>query len=416
MDKASFLKGLTLLFLAITVGFFIIDHNVLMSESIWIYDKGSLLGMEIRSIVNNESIHTIIDDMIQEFGLDKSKVAYFRLDSLIWALDPVEIAEGIINFKMPYNLSVSIDKQSFRTLKRFVLPVFMPKNYHEIEKILGDLEGVEFHAKHYYIADSFWWYLSFRVNNSEMNLSINIKKDGWLDGYEVKVTRDNISELLNLVWNGTKEVIYTPEVNNIATHRAVATGLIIATAILGGLWLRTRIYLRLSDKELREALYVAKKRMENYKEIYSLIWRISCIGSVMIGLLAAYGTVVMDSDIFVVFLLIYAIAIVITLLIIGAWMSNLRKLARFKSEEIFVGTSSIVPMVIAIVTWFLGLLTFSHIFAPENLGFGITFTITTAVIITPLILLMTKLINPKNEIEKASEEIFKYIEELKEKP
>ena len=186
--------------------------------------------MEIRSIVNNESIHTIIDDMIQEFGLDKSKVAYFRLDSLIWALDPVEIAEGIINFKMPYNLSVSIDKQSFRTLKRFVLPVFMPKNYHEIEKILGDLEGVEFRAKHYYIADSFWWYLSFRVNNSEINLSINIKKDGWLDGYEVKVTRDNISELLNLVWNGTKEVIYTPEVNNIATHRAVATGLIIATA------------------------------------------------------------------------------------------------------------------------------------------------------------------------------------------
>ena len=383
MDKASFLRILTLLFLVTTIGFFIIDHDVLMRENVWIYDTGSLLGMEIMSIVNNESIHTIIDDMIQEFGLDKSKAVYFRLDSLIWTLDPVEIAKGIINFKMPYNLSISIDKQSFKTLKRFVLPVFMPKNYHEIEKVLRDLEGVEFSARHYYIADSFWWYLSFRVNDSEINLSINIKKDGWLDGYEIEVIKGNISELLDLVWNGTKKEVYTPEVNNIGTHRGVATGLVIATAILGGLWLRTRLHPKLNNYELREALYVAKKRIENYKEIYLLIWKNSCIGSVAIGLLAAYGTVIRNSDIFVIFLLIYGISISFALLIIGAWMSNSRKLARFKSGEIFVGTSAKVPLVIVIVTWFMGVLAFSHIFAPENLGFGITFTITAGIIITP---------------------------------
>ncbi len=383
MDKASFLRILTLLFLVTTIGFFIIDHDVLMRENVWIYDTGSLLGMEIMSIVNNESIHTIIDDMIQEFGLDKSKAVYFRLDSLIWTLDPVEIAKGIINFKMPYNLSISIDKQSFKTLKRFVLPVFMPKNYHEIEKVLRDLEGVEFSARHYYIADSFWWYLSFRVNDSEINLSINIKKDGWLDGYEIEVIKGNISELLDLVWNGTKKEVYTPEVNNVGTHRGVAAGLVIATAILGGLWLRTRLHPKLNNYELREALYVAKKRIENYKEIYLLIWKNSCIGSVAIGLLAAYGTVIRNSDIFVIFLLIYGISISFALLIIGAWMSNSRKLARFKSGEIFVGTSAKVPLVIVIVTWFMGVLAFSHIFAPENLGFGITFTITAGIIITP---------------------------------
>jgi len=416
MDKALFLKRLTFISLVVTIGFFIIDYNVLMSENVWIYDNGSLLGMEIRSIVNNESIHTIIDDMTQEFGLDGSKNVYFRLDSSIWTLDPVEIAKGIINFKMPYNLSVSTDKQSFKTVKRFVLPVFMPKNYHEIEKILGDLESVEFNDKHYYIADSFWWYLSFRVNDSKINLSINIKKDGWLDGYEIEVIKGNISESLHLVWNGTKKEVFTPEVDNMGTHRVVATGLVIATAILGGLWLRTRLHPKLNDHELREALYVAKKRIENYKEIYSLIWRISCISSVAIGLLAAYGVVIKDSDILVVFLIIYGISITLALLIIGAWMSNSRKLARFKSGEIFIGTSSIIPMVIATVTWFMGLLAFSHIFAPENLGFGITFTITAGIIITPLILLMIKLINPKNEIEKASKQISRYIEELKEKP
>jgi len=414
MERSLLFKGLTLLFLVITVEFWIINYDMLMNEDIWIYDKGSLLGMEVRSVVNDYSVHTIIDDMIREYGLDESKNVYFRLESSIRTLDPVEIAEGVVSFEMPYDVSVSNDKSSFRALERFVIPVFMPRNYHEVEAALQSLEAVEFVAKHYYIADSFWWYLSFELNGSRVKLSINIKKDGWLDGYEIEVTANNVSETLQLVWNGVKEPVYTPEATKRSFYRGIATGLFLVTIIFAGLWLRTRFRPVSSSSEIREALYVAKKRIEMYGETYLLIWRIFCTGSLVIGLMAAYGTVITDSDLLVVLLLIYGVAATAILLIIGAWMSNIRKLAMFKhkSGEIFIGTSSIVPMCIVVTTWFIGMLVFSHIFAPENLGFGPIFTIITAAIITPLILLVLKLINPGNEIEKINKMIQEIIKEL----
>ncbi len=414
MERSLLFKRLAVLFLVITAGFWIINYDVLMSESIWIYDKGSLLGMEVRSIVNDDSVHTIIDDMIREYGLEVSDNVYFRLDSSIRTLDPVGIAEGVVSFEMPYDVSVSNDKSSFRVLKRFVIPIFMPRNYREVEAAFQALEGVEFSAKHYYIADSFWWYLSFELNGSRVKLSINIKKDGWLDGYEIEVTTDNVSESLQLVWNGVKEPVYTPEANRKAFYRGIATGLFFTTIIFAGLWLRTRIHLKSSPSEIREALYVVRKRIEMYGETYSLIWKLFCISSVVIGLVAAYGTVITDSDLLAVLLLIYGVAATAILLIIGAWISNLRKLATFKHEsgEIFIGVSSIVPMIIAVTTWFIGMLALSHIFAPENIGFEIIFTIIITAAITPLIFLMLKLINPKTEIENTNKKIQKIIKEL----
>jgi len=414
MKRVSILKGLTLLFLVITVSFFFINYKVLTNECIWVYDKGSLLGMETMSVVNRGFIHTIIDDMIHEFELDESEKIYFRLDSRIRTLNPVEIADGIINFKMPYNLSVSTDKQSFKPLKYFVIPVFMPKNYYKVESILRELEGVEFSAKHYYIADSFWWYLSFWINDSKIDLAINIKKNGWLDGYEITVTKNNVSEKLNLVWSGKKEVVYTPEAIKERVNKIVAIGLIIATAILGGLWLRARSHHRLSINDLQEALYIAKKRIEMHGETYSRVWKISCIGSAVIGLLAGYGTVVTESDISAVFILVYGVLIVIALLTIGAWMSNLRKLARFKSGEIFIGSSSIVPMIILVIAWFMGLLISASILSPENLSSTIIITIATGSIFSVLTFIMIKLINPEKEIDIVNRKIMEAIEKLKE--
>jgi len=370
--------------------------------------------MEVRSAANDYSVHTIIDDMIREYGLDESKNVYFRLESPIRTLDPVEIATGVVSFEMPYDVSVSNDKSSFRALEHFVIPIFMPKNYPEVEVAFQTLEGVEFVAKHYYIADSFWWYLSFELNGSRVKLSINIKEDGLLDGYEIEITTGNASETLELVWNGVKEPVYTPEETKRVFYRGIATVLLFAAIIFAGLWLRTRPRPTPSPSEIREALYVVKKRIEMYGETYSLIWKIFCIGSVVIGLTAAYGVVITDSDLLLIFLLMYGIATTTILLIIGTWISNVRKLATFKPEtrEIFIGASSVVPMTLAVVVWFIGLLAFSHIFALENLGFGPILTIITTVTITPLILLILKLINPKNEIEKVNRNIQKLIKEL----
>ena len=228
--------------------------------------------------------------------------------------------------------------------------IFFPKNFDSVEKELQALENVSFRYKHYLIADIIDWYLEFSLADARVYLYICIKKDGWLDGYNITVTKDGNKESLFLVWGGKKNFIFVQEVSSKTTLRIIGTIPFLAAAVFFGLYIKNR---RLQSIDLYEALEKALTRIEKYSDTYYRLWLSLSLIGLALGIFVAHGLITLDSEITVLTLMVFFLVSTAILLVFLMWMCVLPKLDEIGSLNFL---SPITPTVISSVSFILGVL------------------------------------------------------------
>jgi len=397
-NKLRKYKTLAVVFFIIGITFTTIKYNELSSDVIWLYDIGSTLKLEVKEIYNGTK-HTIVDEIAREYKLDLSREIYIKLDSKIATLEPRAIALGIVNFKMPYNLSVSVDNKNFNRIKRYILPIFFPKNFDSVEKELQALENVSFRYKHYLIADIIDWYLEFSLADARVYLYICIKKDGWLDGYNITVTKDGNKESLFLVWGGKKNFIFVQEVSSKTTLRIIGTIPFLAAAVFFGLYIKNR---RLQSIDLYEALEKALTRIEKYSDTYYRLWLSLSLIGLALGIFVAHGLITLDSEITVLTLMVFFLVSTAILLVFLMWMCVLPKLDEIGSLNFL---SPITPTVISSVSFILGVL-IATTFNDDPLFWSLPLFI-----LLGLTLILIRISEPRKELKIFKKEVTKALEE-----
>ena len=392
--KSIYLK-IGLILLIITIGYAIAYRDVLFSDPIWIYDVGTTITLEIKETHLVEQ-KTIVDEIMEDYLLINFERIIVRLDSLPYTYNPERFAWGILNFKMPYNLSVSSDGSEFKRAK-FLLPTFISlRMIGEVENVLSSWDNITFRVKHYYVADLIDWYISYKTKNGTIILYLQWKKGGYIDGLNITFYNSEIKEFVFLVYAGMKAE-YTQEIKERGYIYFGFLILIVLTSVFIGLDIRKGRKQKMIN--IYDELNKALERIDKYSKLYYRIWRILYIIALITSIPSLYLSS-KYSDLIAGIVLSLVFGIDLALVILYGWMSNLFYI---ESEKICVKTFHLIsPLVVFGIGLLAGGFLFEYIISEQYVYLILVLLVLLAISIVPY-----KLANAREEIEFLREEIGK---------
>ncbi len=392
--KSIYLK-IGLILIIVTIGYAITYRGFLFSDPIWIYDVGTTITLEIRETHLVEQ-RTIIDEIMEDYLLINFEKVIVRLDSLPYTYEPERFAWGILNFKMPYNLSVSSDGFKFKRAK-FLLPTFISlRMIGEVENVLSSWDNITFRVKHYYVADLVDWYISYKTENGTIVLYLQWKKGGYIDGLNITFYNSEIKESVFLVYAGMKAK-YTQETKERGYIYFGFLILIVLTSVFIGLDIRKARKQKMIN--IYDELNKAIERIDKYSKLYYKIWGILYIMALITSIPSLYLSSKYSDLIFgIVLSLVFGIDL--ALVAFYGWMSNLFYI---ESEKIRVKTFHLIsPLIVFSIGLLTGGFFFEYIISKQYAYLILVILVLLAISIIPY-----KLTNAKEEIEFLKEEIKK---------
>ena len=326
-------------------------------RDVWNVYPGSIISLELRDAGLDSENYTIVDEIFSEYKFSISGKVYIKLDSNIATVDPNKLAESIVNLSMPYDLSVSTDKNVYFRVEKYILPIFLPLNMEDIEKALSSIPNLEFYSKRPALTGLVMWYIAY--NLSYYKIKIHMTIDGrnckYLDGFRIEAEYNGTKEYFEIVSSTQSHIKCRISFDEQTIVRLFSLFIGVLGASFGGLYLRERS--RITELEIIPLIELILERIKKHGKTYKTTWIIATITNSVIGFISLPLSTQYDSDIYYVIGIAYASITSLIMLIYFGWITSLLKLDRMIKEKKIEGIyalSPAAPLLLFVINFMVG--------------------------------------------------------------